>query len=531
MKYSIVTAANASYFPFLDILISTATEKCANLDSIYVIDSGLGKFKSLLSHYQNVKIISTGLVDDFQGVHSEGWRKATRSKTLGLIELYKQYTFDHTIILIDCDVAVIKDLGSSIDLSYDIQATVMSDGGHTRRDGIFIKEIASYACFNNHSVAQQFIKQWSATISYLEENRIDTPHETPSFNFTLRDYENNYNIGSLDENYVCSDLKIFDNTLSVHFKSNGSTKHDPVTNFFSRLRATKNFTSLKYDFEKYLNKHNFNQWLMTMAQQGNRRLTLEEFTTYIDNLSDEGEFSFGFNWVDYVQKTLSEPIIEIHQQDLQGIYSEANLDVRGLKVLDIGSGSGLSSLALLRLGAASVHSIDIDPFSVQASQLTKEKFSNSLENWSIEHKSVFDSNLGQYDLVYTWGVLHHTGNLSKAIDQAVGAVAEHGYLHVALYRSGPKFPEHLAQKQHFASLDRKSKIEYLYRYTGGNPYMFNLDNRGMNTFHDALDWLGGLPYEVCDPDELNQRLSNFQRIYFRDGGCGGNFVAVYKRVS
>lgn len=532
MKYNIVTSANKSYFPLLDVLISSIRKNCDldKIQNIYIIDSGLDWCTSYFND-EKIKIVRTGLSDEYDGVHSKGWGKATRSKTNGLLKLFNEYDIKEPTILIDSDVCVLKDLSSIIDTNYDIQATVMHDGGHRRADGIFIKEIASFVCFNNIEFSKIFLNEWIQQIKTFEDTGVALPHETPAFNYTLRNNQSKMKISSLDENLVCADLKIFPETYSVHFKSNGPTQHDPVTNFFSRIRSAKNSTSTDYNFEQYLNKEGFNRWLVSVAQQGNRTLTLEEFTNYVDNLSDSGEFSFGFNWVDYVQKILSEPIIEIHRQDLNRIYDEAGLDIKGLNIIDIGSGSGLSSLALLRLGAKSIHSIDVDPYSVEASKLTKFKFGNNAENWNIEHKSVFDNDLGKYDLVYTWGVLHHTGDLSRAIDQAVNSVADNGYLHVALYRSGPNYPAHLAQKQYFASLDRKGKIEYLYNYTGGNPYMFNLDNRGMNTFHDALDWLGGLPYEVYNPDELNVRLSNFKRIYFRDGNCGGNFVAVYKKIN
>lgn len=261
MKYNLITSANFSYFPFLDILINSARQHCKNLETIYVIDCGLGSSRAMVETYSGVKIIDTDLVDNFSGVHSDGWRNATRSKTLGLIKLYDQYDMSDPLILIDSDVVIVKDLQQAIDTKFDIQATVMSDGGHFRSDGIFIREIACFVCFNNHTVSKGFINQWSDTIKQFENLNVATPHETPAFNNTLRNYEQ-HRIGFLDENYVCADLKIFNHTLSIHLKSNGSTKNDAITNFLSRISAVNNYTSAKYELEQYLDKINFNKWLI-----------------------------------------------------------------------------------------------------------------------------------------------------------------------------------------------------------------------------------------------------------------------------
>lgn len=260
-------------------------------------------------------------------------------------------------------------------------------------------------------------------------------------------------------------------------------------------------------------------------------MNFDQFKNQVENLNHKGEFTFGFNWYDYVKRAMNEEIINTHCVDLYNIYEAAGFEVEGKSVFDIGCGSGLSSLSFARLGASKIYSIDVDPYSTMATNYTKDNFSVELTDWSIETKSVFDGGFDSFDLVYSWGVLHHTGNMWKAIQIAKQSVSIGGYFHIALYRSGPTYLEHLKQKQVFASLNCEDKMKYLYQYTGGNTDMFSTDSRGMNKFHDALDWLGGLPYEVCHPEELNQHLHNFNRVYFKDGGEGGNFVAIYQRLS
>lgn len=263
MKYNIITAANASYFAFLDILVNSARQNCSNLDRIYVVDSGLGEFRDLV----DADIIDMQAIDSYTGVHSDGWRRATRTKTLGLLKLLENYNSPNPLILVDSDVCVLQDLLPVIDQQFDLQATVMSDGGHRRRDGIFIKEIACFVVFTNPSLAQKFVQQWSANIKLLEDNSIDPPHETPAFNFALADFAQTMRIGRLDENLVCADLKHFDMTYSVHFKSNGSTKLTPVDNFTSRINAVQQFSATKTNYYQYQNINHYKHWQSIMEKQ------------------------------------------------------------------------------------------------------------------------------------------------------------------------------------------------------------------------------------------------------------------------
>lgn len=264
-------------------------------------------------------------------------------------------------------------------------------------------------------------------------------------------------------------------------------------------------------------------------------LTFDEFKAKATNLTINGDFSFGYNWLDFVRNRLTENIISSHQNNLKEIYDKIGIDLAGKSLFDIGCGSGLSSLSFQRLGCNKIISLDIDQYSVQASNLTKEKFSRNPSEWQIHQGSILDISVVEdesMDVVYSWGVLHHTGDMWNALRKAVRPVKKGGLFHVALYRSGPNYTTHLEEKFKFKFADRESKLHTLFKRKKGFKGSFDVNERGMNKFHDSLDWLGGIPYEVCDPEILESWLKdrfNFKTVYFQDWCEGGNFVMVFQK--
>src|SRR5262249_10592252 len=111
--------------------------------------------------------------------------------------------------------------------------------------------------------------------------------------------------------------------------------------------------------------------------------------------------------------------------------------VAGAAFLDAGSGSGLFSLAAMRLGARRVHSFDFDPDSVACARELRRRYFPDAENWTVERGSVLDPDyldrLGQWDIVYSWGVLHHTGRMWEALGLVISRVKRPGLLFVSIY--------------------------------------------------------------------------------------------------
>tara|TARA_B100000686_G_scaffold226338_1_gene233545 strand:- start:1931 stop:2740 length:810 start_codon:yes stop_codon:yes gene_type:complete len=267
MKYSLFTTANKSYYPFLDILTTSALENCENLEHIYVGNSGLGDFIDPISKKDKVITLRAAhddkVDDDFAGVHSEGWVAATQLKTRMLSRLLSMIDFDHPLILIDSDVCVLKDLSKFIDPNCDMQFTSMHTGGHTRADGIFIRDIASFLIFNKQSSAKVFVERWIRKMEVFANNKTAFPHETPAMNMTIADCALHMNFGFLKEIEVCADSELTDSTYAVHFKSNGSTKDDPITNFEKRIMSVNNQTTNDIDFGQYLDEKTYYDWKLT----------------------------------------------------------------------------------------------------------------------------------------------------------------------------------------------------------------------------------------------------------------------------
>lgn len=227
-------------------------------------------------------------------------------------------------------------------------------------------------------------------------------------------------------------------------------------------------------------------------------------------------FTFGSNWSSFLSQLSEERIVEA-EKSLQKMLDVVELN--GLRFLDVGSGSGLFSLAARRLGAE-VRSFDYDPKSVACGQQLKKRFFSTDTKWSVERGSALDPDfirsLGQYDIVYSWGVLHHTGQMWKALDLVGGPVKKGGKLFIALYNDQGWRSQFWwrVKKTYCAGPIRKFAvcsvfIPYMaFRafgkaiLTGKNVWAEYKKSRGMSLWHDWIDWLGGFPFEVATPDEI-----------------------------
>ncbi len=256
----------------------------------------------------------------------------------------------------------------------------------------------------------------------------------------------------------------------------------------------------------------------------------------------ESHFAFGKNWAAYAAK-ISEAEIAEAQNGLRRLVGE---ELPGRRLLDIGCGSGVHALSALRLGASSVLAVDLDTDSVATTRALLEQRAAG-GPWEVRHESVFalsPETAGTFDVVYSWGVLHHTGDMVRAMTKAAAMVAPGGIFAFALYRrvwmdwfwrlekrwyaKASPAAQRRAQAVHVAlfkaglTVTGRNAARYIAEYRG---------NRGMDFHHDVHDWMGGWPYESISDEEVEAMLVpwGFTRVraFVRRGVIGGREVGIF----
>lgn len=248
---------------------------------------------------------------------------------------------------------------------------------------------------------------------------------------------------------------------------------------------------------------------------------------------NDTRFEFGENWTSYLRNLDEDRIDQACHSlaSLLGLDTSSKRPLEGRSFLDIGSGSGLFSLAAYRLGAQVV-SVDFDPQCVACTMQLRQRDSANESRWGIFQGSVLDQSmmrsLGMFDYVYSWGVLHHTGQMNDAIDAAASRVADNGTLAIAIYNDqGTSSRRWLAIKNFYHRLPSmlrplwvtlvaawyETKFALARLSRGKNPLPFadwkqKKIDRGMSVWYDWVDWVGGLPFEVATPDQIIEPLSN-----------------------
>jgi len=262
-------------------------------------------------------------------------------------------------------------------------------------------------------------------------------------------------------------------------------------------------------------------------------------------------FAFGENWADFL-RVLDNDRIDHARTALATMLGGG--DLRGLRFLDIGSGSGLSSLVARQLGAE-VTSFDYDPSSVGCTQELRRRYFPDDPAWRVERGSALDpeylTSLGSFDIVYSWGVLHHTGSMWKALALASDRVAPGGTLFIAIYNDQGAWSRRWARiKWWYCSgrlgralvsatiipwwVLRQLAADLVWRRDPTRYYREYRQNRGMSVWHDWHDWLGGYPFEVARPEELLDfyRARGFELVRLKTaGGSVGCNEFVFQRQS
>jgi len=268
--------------------------------------------------------------------------------------------------------------------------------------------------------------------------------------------------------------------------------------------------------------------------------------------SDELRFRFGENWAHFLRHLNGERIAQAEQS----LRTALGVDtLAGKRFLDVGSGSGLFSLAARRLGA-SVHSFDLDDASVGCTEELRRRYFSDDPDWVVQQGSALDAayleGLGQFDIVYSWGVLHHTGDMWRALGLVAERVAPDGKLFIAIYNDqGGTSRRWRTVKRLYNRLPRLLQTPYAVAVAAPREarslaihlvrrhpevYLRNWTQydveRGMSKWNDIVDWIGGFPFEVAGPAAIfafyRERGFELQFLYTCAGGPGCNEFVFWR---
>ncbi len=156
-----------------------------------------------------------------------------------------------------------------------------------------------------------------------------------------------------------------------------------------------------------------------------------------DLSSKQTEETFSFQW-DQLSKgeyMLSDPWFK---SEVDRIICEEEIRVdrswfKNKKVLDAGCGGGRWSYGLAKLGAQ-ISAVDINDSALRRTQEALGEFGDQHKFYQTPLETLQDEIPEEkFDLVWSWGVVHHCKSYTKAFEQVCNRVKDGGMIYMYLY--------------------------------------------------------------------------------------------------
>jgi 2-polyprenyl-6-hydroxyphenyl methylase/3-demethylubiquinone-9 3-methyltransferase len=234
------------------------------------------------------------------------------------------------------------------------------------------------------------------------------------------------------------------------------------------------------------------------------------------------QFDFGQNWAEFSSNAAT--LERAAQARAQFVSLLGDIELQGKSFLDIGFGQGFSLLCARALGARAI-GCDINPKCREVIDRNRVLFPDAgTEAIPLRVGSILDGAVVEalrespecgragFDVVHSWGALHHTGDMKRALANAGSLVRPGGHFVVAIYnRHWSSLPWLLIKALYIHSPGwlQRTMVTALYPFiwlaklaiTGRNPTSMD---RGMDFYYNVVDWVGGYPYEYATIAELEE---------------------------
>jgi SAM-dependent methyltransferase len=246
------------------------------------------------------------------------------------------------------------------------------------------------------------------------------------------------------------------------------------------------------------------------------------------------QFDFGRNWAEFSDRALTDEAVHRARVEFEALVAPAGV-LQDKSFIDIGFGQGLSLLSAAAAGARVV-GVDINPTCGDVLQANRRFFpgladrpfpviiGSILDASTVERARAASPGGGGYEIVHSWGVLHHTGDMATALRNAASLVKPDGHFIIALYNRHWSSRPWLAIKYLYCkspTLVQRLVVAVLYPVIYAAKWTVTRDDprkqaRGMDFYYNVVDWVGGYPYEYADRAEVGALVEplGFEEVKF-----------------